>query len=232
MASRRFWAPLASRTTLALQRFCRSTATSSTAVNVVARLDAPAWRARRPRPKLSAVATAIAGGQAGRERSALTGVHLDPAALTSAILVEAVSRHRSWLLPSSCVIGLVLLLACVNVTNLLLASAIARQREFGVRLALGASRWRIIRQLMTESLLLGLAGGASGLLLTDLARSGPGARRSGFRRHSTSTPDIFGSISFSRCSRFSPASAPGLVPARHALRDDLRLGAEGVTGPG
>jgi predicted permease len=117
------------------------------------------------------------------------------------------------------VTGLVLLIACANVSNLLLARAVSRRREVGIRLSLGASRRRLVRQLLTDSIALSAAAGSAGILLAYwstewLVTSGV------FPLRLDMTPDR-GVIAFTVGAAALASLLFGLVPALEATRGDI-----------
>jgi predicted permease len=120
------------------------------------------------------------------------------------------------------VVGLVLLVACANVANLLLARAAARKQEIAVRLSLGASRGRLIRQLMIESVVLSLVGGATGLLLAVWARPALLAMRPPFLPDDALAVTLDTTVLlFTGVIAIATGVLFGLVPALQFSRPDL-----------
>jgi putative ABC transport system permease protein len=129
-------------------------------LNVIGRLK-PGVTMERARSEMSAIADRLA--------KQYPDSNADWNVIVSSLLEDAVNETgiKTPLLLLLGAVAFVLLIACANVANLMLARAAARQKEIALRTALGASRWRIVRQLLVESLLLSLAGGITGLILAN-----------------------------------------------------------------
>ncbi len=130
----------------------------------------------------------------------------------------------------STVVSLVLLLVCANVANLLLARATARRREFSVRMAMGAPRWRLARSVLTESLLLGLLSAAGGLLVGYCARKLLPDNLSNAAVISWHIPLFVGVLAIA--SGVAIGLAPALRSSRLTAGDMLKAGSATVTGGG
>jgi len=151
---------------------------------------------------------------------------------------ELIGNFRLQLLILFGAVGCVLLIACANVANLLMARASARQKEFSIRTALGASRLRIVRQLLTESVLLAVFGGVIGLAI---AYGGIKLLLLGVPERATSTITGWQQVSlnfwvlgFTLLVSLVTGLIFGLIPAFHAAKTDLnetlKEGSRGSTG--
>ena len=145
-----------------------------------------------------------------------------------------VTDNKRTLLVLQGAVVFVLLVACANVANLLLARSVGRERELAIRAAIGAGRGRLVRQLLTESLLLSILGGAVGVILASwLLRLFVAMAPAGFPRVSSIAIDT-GILTFTLAVAMATGLIFGVAPARRGFRtdpnDSLRdTGARGAT---
>jgi predicted permease len=201
---------------------------------VMRRTDNPGWQTRDNHPglfgwarlkkgatveKALAEMKEIAGRLSKQYPDSNTGVSVT----VTTLLENQVGDYRASLNLLLGAVALVLLIACANLANLLAARGAAREQEFAVRAAVGASRWHIIRQLLIESLVLALAGGLLGLCLAAWGRdilvalSPPGVPR--FQNLSLNGWVLLFSLALS----FVTSAIFGLWPAWHTSRTDIQL---------
>ena len=153
------------------------------------------------------------------------------------IVADTIRTYDTALWVMMAAVGFVLLIACANVANLMLARASGRQREIAVRTALGASRWRIVRQLLTESVIVALIGGALGILIgfwgIDALRAGNPADAAkfapGWYQLGINTPVLLFTLGLSVLSGIVFGLAPALQMSKPDLNSSLKEGARGTS---
>ncbi|MGH7507108.1 MAG: ABC transporter permease, partial [Longimicrobiales bacterium] len=164
------------------------------------------------------------------ETAGLSGIVVET--LTEAFVGDGA---RSMFMAVMTGVGLVLLIACANVANLLLSRSAARAREIALRMSVGATRWRVVRQLLIESILLAALGGAGGLLLAgvavDLFEAGMQDSGKPYWMVFTIAPDV---VAYVAALCVITAVLFGLAPALHVSRTNnytvLKEGGRGTTG--